>query len=90
MINFLIATAVLLAVVVIGGWRWIWPWLKTHGVHAGSQMILFLTAEENPSHAVHMTLYGVEHGNWFAGVMRSVTLVKQQVQPAPVKLVLPE
>lgn len=96
MINIAMALLGLVLIALVAGWHIIWPKVKAVaaskgvGIFTGDAMVLFPTAEANPTKAIHMTLFGVEARDYFVGAMRSKTLVKQQVVPGKVKLVLPE
>lgn len=91
----LLALAGLLTVLIVAGWHIVWPWLKVtaakHGVGLldGSEMMLFPTTDNPPKQAMHFKLFGVERGDWFVGVIRSKTLVRQTVTPAKVKILGP-
>lgn len=99
MIYTVLYTANALAVILaVAGWPWLkraWPvvkaWASTRGVglFAGDEMILFPIAAADPTTAVHMKLFGVEAKDWFVGVFRSKTLVKQQVVPGKVTILGP-
>ena len=95
MIDALLVLAILLAIAFGAGWTFIWPWVKAKaaskgvGIFTGSEMMLFPTAEANPTTAMHFKMYGFEARNWFVGTLKSQTLVRQQVTPAKVKILGP-
>lgn len=85
MINFILATAALLAIVVVAGWHWIKPWLMSK---LRVQMLTF-SAPRPDAKAGVLTFTGLEIGNNFIGHVTMQAATQAPPEPAPSRIVMP-